>query len=97
MKRLCAKESRNYLRHEREFAVWIVWTIGKYANGLPHFDLRSVTSTESKARLYSKILRKDKECYGESWDRVHIERRSANHLYGVCMREFREATGRKLP
>lgn len=77
-----------------QLVIYHVWTIGTYKNGHPMFDLRAVTTDSIKATEYSKMLRRDKEANGETWYRVHIEPRVANHLYGECMREFREATGR---
>jgi len=80
---------------DHEFArIYLVWTIGLYPNGLPHLDLRAVTTSMLKAQLYSKMLRKDKEFHGEDWQRVAIEPRVCNHLYGVNQREFKVAMGK---
>jgi hypothetical protein len=83
------------LRHGApQLVIYQVWTIGTYKNGHPMFDLRAVTTDSVKAKEYSDMLRRDKDANGETWYRVHIEPRVANHLYGQCMREFHEATGR---
>jgi hypothetical protein len=77
-----------------QLVIYHVWTIGTYKNGHPMFDLRAVTTDSVKANMYSEMLRRDKDALGETWYRVHIEPRVANHLYGECMKEYREATGR---
>ena len=77
-----------------QIIIYQVWTIGTYKNGHPMFDLRGVTTSMAHAKLWSKMLRRDKEFNHETWDRIHIEPRVANHLYGECMREFKAATGR---
>ena len=74
--------------------IYLVWTVGFYQNGLPHIDLRAVTTSMPKAQLYSKMLRKDKEYTNETWQRVKIEPRVCNHLYGVNYREFDSAMGK---
>lgn len=84
------------LTRDEQYIIYHVWTIGLYHNGHPMFDLRAVTTSMAKAKLYSKMLRRDKEANGETWYRVHIEPRVANHLYAACMRDYREAVG-KLP
>lgn len=77
-----------------QLVIYLVWTIGTYKNGHPMFDLRAVTTDSVKAKMYSKMLRRDKKQKGETWYRIHIEPRVANHLYGESMYAFREATGR---
>ena len=74
--------------------IYLVWTVGMYPNGLPHIDLRAVTTSMLKAQLFSKMLRKDKEFNREDWRRVAIEPRVCNHLYGVNQREFKVAMGK---
>jgi len=74
-------------------AIWIVWTVGVYANGVRLLDIRAVTTSKSKAILYSKMLRCNKEP-GELWTRVVIEPRCANHLYAEKWREFMVNTGK---
>lgn len=79
-----------------QLVIYQVWTVGLYKNGHPQFDLRAVATDSITAKMYSEILRRDKEINGETWYRIHIEPRVANHLYGECMREYREATGRLI-
>lgn len=54
------------------------------------FNLRAITTDMVKAKMYSKMLRDDKEINGEDWYRIHIEPRVANHLYAESMNEFTE-------
>lgn len=75
------------------FRIYIVWTVGMYLNGVRYLDIRAVTSTLDKAKLYSKMLRRDKEFNHEDWQRVVIEPRVANHLYGAKYREMMINTG----
>ena len=77
-----------------DLVIYLVWTIGTYKNGHPMFDLRAVTTDSVKAKMYVKMLNRDKKDRGESWYRIHIEPRVANHLYGESMYAYREATGR---
>lgn len=76
-----------YLPGTNHYRIYIVWTIGTYANGVKHLDIRSVTTHEATAKLHSKILLRDKKDWGDTFERVMIEPRVANHLYG---REYRE-------
>ncbi len=78
---------------DKQIRIWIVWTVGVYANGVRLLDIRAVTTSKPKAILYSKMLRRDKEP-GENWERVVIEPRCANHLYAEKWREFMVNTGR---
>ncbi len=73
--------------------IYIVWTVGSYANGVRLLDIRAVCGSLGKAKLYSKMLRQWKEVHREMWDRVIIEPRVANHLYGEKLREFMVNTG----
>lgn len=72
---------------DSQHRIYIVWTIGQYKNEVRLLDIRAITTSLSKAKLYSKMLRRDKEP-GEIWDRVVIEPRVANHLYGEKWREY---------
>lgn len=73
--------------------IYIVWTVGLYPNGVRLLDIRSVTFTFGLAKLYSRMLRRDKNP-GEYWERVVIEPRVANHLYAEKLREMMINTGR---
>ncbi len=66
--------------------IYIVWAIGAYPNGAPSLDIRAITTSLGKAKLYSKMLRRDRQPY-ELWQRIAIEPRVANHLYGQNLRE----------
>ncbi len=82
-----------YLNHHGHFRIYIVWTVGTYGNGVKHLDIRAITTSEPKARLYSKILRRDKDDWGDTFERVVIEPRVANHLYAAKLREYMINTG----
>lgn len=73
--------------------IYIVWTVGLYPNGVRLLDLRGVTFSLGHAKLWSKILRRDKQP-SDMWERVVIEPRVANHLYGEKLREMMVNTGR---
>ena len=77
-----------------QLVLYLVWTVGTYKNGHPMFDLRAVTTDSVKAKMYVKMLKRDKKDLGEGWYRIHVEPRVANHLYGESMYAYREATGR---
>ena len=66
--------------------IWLVWTIGRFPppyEKIPQVSLRAIVSSEPRARYYSKLLRiKKKEGTDDNWDRVSIEKRVSNHLYG---------------
>ena len=83
-----------YLAGINHYRIYIVWTIGTYPNGVKHLDIRSVTTNEMTAKMHSKILRRDKSENHDSFDRVVIEPRVANHLYGASMREYMVNTGK---
>jgi hypothetical protein len=51
--------------------LYLIWTIGTYKNGLPCCDLRAIATTMLKAKLYAKMLRRDKQEH-EDWRRVKI-------------------------
>lgn len=79
---------------DEHYRIYIVWTIGTYpGNGTRHLDIRSVTTSEAMAKMHSKILRRDKTDNYDTFDRVVIEPRVANHLYGACLREYMVNTG----
>lgn len=73
--------------------IYIVWTVGMYANGVRLLDIRGVTFSKAHAITWSKILRRDKSP-SELWTRVVIEPRVANHLYAEKLREFMVNTGK---
>lgn len=77
----------------KHYRIYIVWTIGTYANGVRLLDIRAVTTTPMQATMFSKMLRRDKQP-GERWERIVIEPRVANHLYGETWREMMVNTGR---
>lgn len=83
-----------YLPGLNHYRIYIVWTVGTYANGVKHLDIRSVTTNEMTAKLHSKILRRDKRDWGNNFERVVIEPRVANHLYGCEYREMLVNTGK---
>uniref|UniRef100_A0A6M3JCE5 Uncharacterized protein n=2 Tax=viral metagenome TaxID=1070528 RepID=A0A6M3JCE5_9ZZZZ len=76
---------------EKQTDIWLVWSVGRYANGFPMIDLRAVCTSEESANLRKGIV--------EDWARretrpfngvilcesVNIEKRITNHAYGVCM------------
>lgn len=76
-----------------QIPIWIVWTIGTYANGVRLLDIRAVATSKGTATMYSKMLRRDKTP-SENWERIVIEPRCANHLYAEKWREFMVNTGR---
>jgi len=82
-----------YVTKDDHYRIYLVWAIGTYPNGVKHLDIRAVTTSEPKARLFSKMLRRDKEDNHDSFDRVAIEPRVANHLYGAKLREMMVNTG----
>ncbi len=72
--------------------IYIVWAIGTYANGVRMLDIRAITTSLGKAKLYSKMMRRDRQPH-ELWTRIAIEPRVANHLYGQTLREVMVNTG----
>ncbi len=87
------KASKLTIPDSEQIRIYIVWTVGTYANGVRMLDIRAVTTSRGKAILYSKMLRRDKQP-GEMWERVIIEPRCANHLYAELRREMLVNTGR---
>lgn len=87
------KSSKFNVPDDEQIKIWIVWTVGIYPNNVRLNDIRAITTSKSKAILYSKMLRRDKEP-SELWNRVIIEPRCANHLYGEKWREFMINTGK---
>lgn len=83
-----------YLPGGNHYRIYIVWTVGTYPNGVRHLDIRAVTTSEPKARLFSKMLRRNKDMNHDTFERVVIEPRVANHLYGASMREYMVNTGK---
>jgi len=81
------------LPDDQQPRIYLVWAVGTYPNGVRLLDLRAVTGSKGKAILYSRMMRRDKEP-GELWERIVIEPRVLNHLYGESWREFRVNTGR---
>ena len=74
------------------FDIWLLWSVGKYANGFPLIELRGVYTTEPKAKIGEKIAmewsNKQSALSGkvEICNRTFIEKRSINHTYAVQMR-----------
>lgn len=77
-----------YLTGLKHWKIYIVWTIGTYANGIKHLDIRGITTSEPHARLWSRLLRADKGWNGDDFERVVIEPRVLNHLYAAKYREM---------
>jgi hypothetical protein len=68
--------------------IYLVWGIGTYPNGIKMLDLRAVTTSAGKAKLYSRMMRADKIYFHDKFERVVIEERVTNHLYGEYLREW---------
>ncbi len=81
------------LNNNSHFRIYIVWTIGLYPNNVRLLDIRAITTSMAQAKMYSKILRRDKHL-SDLWERVAIEPRVANHLYAEKLREWMVNTGR---
>lgn len=82
-----------YLKGLDHWRCYIVWTVGTYANGVKHLDIRGITTSEPHARLWSKLLRAERGWNGDDFERVVIEPRVLNHLYAAKLREFMVNTG----
>lgn len=76
-----------------QIRIYIVWALGTYPNGVRLLDIQAITTSLGRAKLYSKMMRRDRQPY-EMWERIVIEPRVANHLYGEKMREYLVATGK---
>lgn len=81
------------LTKDEHFRIYIVWAIGTYPNGVKMLDIRSITTSKRLAMTHSKMIRRDKPA-GDLMERVAIEPRVANHLYGEKVREMMVNTGR---
>lgn len=79
---------------DEHIRIYIVWAVGMYPNGVRLLDIRAVTTSLGKAKLYSKMLRANKTLERDRFERVIIEPRIANHLYGESLREMDLNTGR---
>jgi hypothetical protein len=80
-------KSRDLLR------VWLVWTVGTYANGLPWIELRAIYANETSAREFARELgkyecRKAAGMGGMYREKVVLEPRVMNHLYADEMKSM---------
>ena len=75
--------------------IWLVWSIGHYANGHPLIDLRGVYSSKRQAKIGAKMVKDwakniEKIEHGISvCERVDIEERISNHTYGISMQTLK--------
>ena len=73
--------------------LWLVWTIGHYANGCPWVELRCIYTNNKIAKRIAKTI-EDYEIpkqpkNGPKIERVYVEERVSNHPYGADMMELR--------
>lgn len=85
-----AKSWRSKYHNHR---IWLVWTIGQYANDCPWIELRAVYTKKVYADSCANSIRKTEVLnyrrIGSPYiDRVYIEPRVTNHQYGKQMMEL---------
>jgi hypothetical protein len=71
---------------KKEKLVWLVWSVGSYANGVPCVDLRAVCTSRASAIEKTKmILDWAKGRNDLLVRRTEIEERRIDHCYGLEM------------
>lgn len=79
---------------QNQFDIWLLWSVGHYANGFPMITLRGVYSTEEAAKRGAEIVMSFKKgCEKDNRGIVYteytnIEKRQANHTYAASMIEL---------
>lgn len=86
------------LRSKQHHKIWLVWTIGEYANGCPWVELRCIYTDEERAERVAQDIRLHEiPRYVKSGlhiKRVHVEKRVTNHKYGGEMMELAVVRGK---
>lgn len=80
-----------------QFDIWLLWSVGRYANGFPMINLRGVYTSEEAANRGAAMVMEWAKGQGHEapsrgvsmCDSVSIEKRSANHTYGASMIELK--------
>ena len=86
------------LKGQGHHKIWLVWTIGTYANGCPWVELRAVYTNVRRAHGIADAIRDyeipQQSKRGPQMNRVHVEKRVTNHKYGGEMMEVAAVRGK---
>lgn len=84
--------------HPDSSTTYLVWSVGRYANGHALVELRAVCTSRKYAYEKAEMIQDEAEfAVGPLvvfWERIEIEGRLQNHLYGAQMKQLSEQVAR---